>query len=108
MHLTILALGSRGDVQPYTALGRGLHEAGHTVRVVSFENFEPMVRQQGLEFEPVKGDAQAILDKAVGAGLLESRNVIGSLRSVVKSYGALLSDYIEAFSAPRLRDTDAI
>jgi UDP:flavonoid glycosyltransferase YjiC (YdhE family) len=108
MHLTIIALGSRGDVQPYTALGRGLRDAGYAVRVVSFENFEPMVRQQGLEFEPVKGDAQAILDKAVGAGLLESGNVFSALRSVVKSYGALLGDYIEAFSSPRLQNTDAI
>jgi hypothetical protein len=32
MHITILALGSRGDVQPYAVLGSGLKSAGHQVR----------------------------------------------------------------------------
>ena len=31
----MIALGSRGDVQPYVALGKGLKGAGHEVRVVS-------------------------------------------------------------------------
>jgi len=29
MNVAILTLGSRGDVQPYLALGRGLAGAGH-------------------------------------------------------------------------------
>ncbi|MBL8165489.1 MAG: glycosyltransferase, partial [Anaerolineae bacterium] len=29
MQITILAAGSRGDVQPYIALARGLNAAGH-------------------------------------------------------------------------------
>lgn len=34
MHLTLLALGSRGDVQPYAALGKGLRaaELGERIR----------------------------------------------------------------------------
>lgn len=32
MHITILALGSRGDVQPYALLGTGLKAAFHHVR----------------------------------------------------------------------------
>lgn len=32
MHLTFLAVGSRGDVQPFVALGLGLQKAGHTIR----------------------------------------------------------------------------
>ena len=34
--ITILALGSRGDVQPYITLGQGLQAAGHQVRVATF------------------------------------------------------------------------
>ena len=35
MHITILAAGSRGDVQPYVALGMGLQQVGHEVRLVA-------------------------------------------------------------------------
>ncbi|MGB7417232.1 MAG: glycosyltransferase [Thermosynechococcaceae cyanobacterium] len=33
MHITILAIGSRGDVQPFVALGVGLKQAGYQVRL---------------------------------------------------------------------------
>ncbi|HEX2907098.1 MAG TPA: glycosyltransferase [Phototrophicaceae bacterium] len=50
MRITILALGSRGDVQPYVALGVGLQRAGHAVRVVTFENFAPLVQGRAWIF----------------------------------------------------------
>ncbi|GIK58723.1 MAG: hypothetical protein HND44_13585 [Chloroflexi bacterium] len=40
-HLTMLALGSRGDVLPYVVLGAGLQQHGFTVRVVTFERRWP-------------------------------------------------------------------
>jgi UDP:flavonoid glycosyltransferase YjiC (YdhE family) len=56
MHITILALGSRGDVIPYIALGKGLKAVGHRVRFVTFENFESLIAPQGLDFHPIRGD----------------------------------------------------
>ena len=53
---TILAHGSRGDVQPYVALGRGLRQAGHRVRLACPARFEQMVVDNGLEFAPLAGD----------------------------------------------------
>ena len=64
MHVTILALGSRGDVMPYTTLGRALKAAGHRVRFVTFESFGPLVAAQGLDFHPIRGDAQGMLSGA--------------------------------------------
>ena len=43
MRITIIATGSRGDVQPYIALGKGLVAAGESVRLVTHENFESLV-----------------------------------------------------------------
>jgi UDP:flavonoid glycosyltransferase YjiC (YdhE family) len=57
MHITILALGSHGDVLPFTVLGQGLWDAGHEVRMVTFEGFRDMVERRGLELFPVSGDA---------------------------------------------------
>ncbi len=106
--LSILALGSRGDVQPYVALGKGLLDAGYRVRVVTFESFAPLVRGQGLEFHAVPGDAEALVRLAAGAGLTGTRNPLRMLNAVRQTYAQLIEDYIAAFSADALRDSDAI
>ena len=53
MHLTIVAVGSRGDVQPYLALGRGLQEAGFQIQICADRLFEGLVSSTGLTFTPV-------------------------------------------------------
>jgi sterol 3beta-glucosyltransferase len=50
VHITILAFGSRGDVQPYVALGLGLQRAGHKVRLVALGQFKAFVESRGLDF----------------------------------------------------------
>ena len=50
MHITILTIGSRGDVQPYMALGVGLQNAGHRVRLATHAEFESEIRAYGLDF----------------------------------------------------------
>ena len=50
MHLTLLTIGSRGDVQPYVALGVGLKAAGHTVRLATHAIWADFATQYGLEF----------------------------------------------------------
>lgn len=50
MNITIIAPGSRGDVQPYVALGKGLQEAGHSVCVLTSQNFQTLVTDYGLDF----------------------------------------------------------
>jgi UDP:flavonoid glycosyltransferase YjiC (YdhE family) len=56
MKITITAVGSRGDVQPHVALGRGLAEAGHQVRLAVDGLFEDLVRGNGLGFAPIEAD----------------------------------------------------
>ena len=53
--ITILALGSRGDVQPFVALGLGLIRAGHTVRIAAAQDYESLVREHDLPFAPLMG-----------------------------------------------------
>lgn len=60
MIIILLATGSRGDVQPYVALAKGLVEAGHTVRFVTHQNFESLVVPHNLEFWPLAVDVQQI------------------------------------------------
>ena len=49
MLIVILALGTRGDVQPAIALGRGLRERGFRVRLYSGAEFRAWIEGHGLE-----------------------------------------------------------
>jgi UDP:flavonoid glycosyltransferase YjiC (YdhE family) len=60
---TILALGSRGDVQPFVALGAGLCAAGHGVRIAAAEDYGPLVTEHGLPFHPLVGRIVDLMDR---------------------------------------------
>jgi len=51
--ITLLTAGSRGDVQPYVALGKGLKTAGHQVKLATHEGFREMVQEYGMEYAQV-------------------------------------------------------
>ncbi|MCB0027775.1 MAG: glycosyltransferase, partial [Anaerolineales bacterium] len=70
MRITLITIGSRGDVEPFVALGKGLSEAGFRVCLASHERFRAFVTAYGLEFRPVAGDPREILQKAEGQTLL--------------------------------------
>ena len=109
MHITILALGTYGDVLPIAALGKGLKAAGHQVRVATFENFGNMVAQHGLDFHPMRGDSQSILNAGGGLALAESgQNVIRTWLTLMQSFGALAESYSRDLSSPDLWETDII
>ena len=84
MHIAIIAPGSRGDVQPYLALGQGLQEAGYNVRLVTHENFEGFVQAHGVEFWPIAGDVQDIAQSGDMRALLERGNFVAILSHMAK------------------------
>ena len=97
MHITILALGSRGDVQPYATLGNGLKSAGHEVRFITFESFASLVAENKLDFHPIQGNAQTLVTNG-GADMF----------GLVRSFGSLAEGYARNLSDPRLGETDLI
>ncbi len=56
MKILIATIGTRGDVQPYIALGRALMAAGHEITVCTCAHFEPFVRAYGLDYAYVNND----------------------------------------------------
>lgn len=108
-HVTILALGSRGDVLPYVVLGHGLQQSGFAVRVVTFAGFASLVAQFGLDFQPVPGDAQQLLTGTSGLSLTESgHNVWQMWRALKASFWQLATSIAGLLSQPHLWETDAI
>lgn len=109
MDITILALGSYGDVLPIVTLGKGLKAAGHEVRLATFENFEKMVAQHGLDFHPIRGDSQAILNAGGGRALTESgQNIIRAWWAAMQSFGVLAESIAHDLSSPALGETEII
>ncbi|OJJ01775.1 hypothetical protein ASPVEDRAFT_71789 [Aspergillus versicolor CBS 583.65] len=56
LNIVVQVVGSRGDVQPFIALGNELQRYGHRVRLATHDVFESFVRDSGLEFFPIGGD----------------------------------------------------
>lgn len=105
MRIAILALGSRGDVQPFVPLGQALQAAGHRVRVVTFANFAPLLQQAGLEFAPVPGDAEALVKLAFTERPLGPR---AAWQALQRSYGQLAHPALLAGLVPAFRDADLL
>jgi polyketide synthase PksN len=51
--ITILAFGSRGDVQPFVALGKGLKKAGYAVTIAAINEYKEIIANNGLYFAPL-------------------------------------------------------
>lgn len=73
--ITILAIGSTGDIYPFCALALGLQQAEHKVRVATNPNFEDVVRGLGLDFAAVAGNYNVLLKSKSGQRLLQGETV---------------------------------
>ena len=62
MKIAITTVGTRGDLQPYIALGLELKEAGHEVLIVSSKNEETFVKNYGLDFFSLSVDIQKLME----------------------------------------------
>lgn len=69
LRVTCLTIGSRGDVQPYIALCKGLLAEGHKPRIATHREFEPWVRQHGIDFAPVEGDPAELMRICIEHGM---------------------------------------
>ena len=67
MKVVLLALGSRGDVQPMIALGKALKAAGKPVTVVALRDFAPLVEEAGLALAPIDSRLDEALDAVSGS-----------------------------------------
>lgn len=70
-------MGSRGDVQPFIALGNELQKYGHRVRIATHNTFEEFVLKHGLEFYPIGGDPEELM-----AYMVKNPGLIPSMKSL--------------------------
>ncbi|MBE0689667.1 MAG: glycosyltransferase family 1 protein [Anaerolineae bacterium] len=66
MRILLLGFGSRGDVQPLVALGKGLRDAGYEVALAAGINFQTWIEGEGLIYEPINVDVEALVNSNTG------------------------------------------
>jgi UDP:flavonoid glycosyltransferase YjiC (YdhE family) len=91
MHITLATVGSRGDVQPYIALGAGLRAAGHSVCVATHKSFEAATRERGLDFSPVEGNPRETVESDLGQKWLAAgKNPVAFAKHMVALMGPVM------------------
>lgn len=62
LNIVIQVVGSRGDVQPFVALGKVLQkDYGHRIRLATHPVFKDFVTENGLEFFSIGGDPAELM-----------------------------------------------
>ncbi len=75
MKITMICIGSMGDVRPYVVLGSELKRRGHEISICTFSNFKNVVEEEGLIYKPMSGNANTFISNVMkpsarGAGFL--------------------------------------
>lgn len=98
MHYAIVAIGSRGDVQPYIALGLGLKERGDEVTIFAHENFKYFIEGYDIGFVPVTGHVEDLLRSAEGMKMLKNGSLFAFMRYLLKINNVTMQSLIKLTS----------
>jgi UDP:flavonoid glycosyltransferase YjiC (YdhE family) len=78
LNVVIQVVGSRGDVQPFIALGKVLKEKyGHRVRLATHPTFREFVQENGIEFFSIGGDPSRLM-----AFMVKNPSLVPGLRTL--------------------------
>lgn len=90
MKITILAIGSRGDIQPYLALGVHLQQVGYTVTLATHETFKDLIGGYGLNFIDMGGNIQERLQDDKIKATIEAANPFQMLSLLTQTLEPIL------------------
>lgn len=101
MKITILTLGSRGDVQPYVALGKELINRGHKVTICTGQTFKEFIINNGVDFYKASIDFMEILKTEEGQAIFNGGGNIFKTMSYAKKeiyplFRRSFDDFLEA------------
>ncbi len=86
MKIFIVTLGSRGDVQAYVALGKGMIAKGHEVMLCAPSSFEGFITEHGLQYGYMDNEILTLIDSDAGREAMEAST---GLFGWLKTYAAL-------------------
>ncbi|XP_015570476.1 sterol 3-beta-glucosyltransferase UGT80A2 isoform X2 [Ricinus communis] len=100
LQIVILIVGTRGDVQPFIAIGKRLQEDGHRVRLATHSNFKDFVLTAGLEFFPLGGDP-----KVLAGYMVKNKGFLPSVPSEIPTQRQQIRDIVFSL-LPACKDPD--
>lgn len=74
MKITLITIGSRGDIQPFVPLAIGFQNAGYDITIATHEPYREFVERHGIKFLPVAGDPQAMMSGEMGIEWIETQS----------------------------------
>ena len=113
MNILIITLGSRGDVQPYVALGKGLKSAGHDVTICTCSSFESFITEHDLNYGYMNDDFIKLVDSEAGRKAMESGtnffSLIKTMLTLLKESKALITEMLkDSWNAAQTTKPDII
>ncbi|MGC7102894.1 glycosyltransferase [Amycolatopsis lurida] len=85
MRISLVVTGSRGDVQPFIALGRVLTERGHDVTLATHKDFHDLVGEAGLGYAELPGSPRDFTaHPALAEALQQGASLFKAARAVPK------------------------
>lgn len=108
MKITLLAFGSRGDVQPILSLSDALVDAGYTVEIGAATNFQSWIEGRGHTYRSLDIDMHHLLNSDMGkAWIEESANSAQEARNMKRVLDATSEAVSEAMLAA-CQDADVL
>ncbi|GAA5860234.1 hypothetical protein JCM3774_000351 [Rhodotorula dairenensis] len=92
LRFTCLTIGSRGDVQPYIALCKGLMAQGHHCRIASHGEYQKWVEGHGIDFAPVGGDPAELMQLMISHDFF----TISFMKEAVSKFRGWLDDLLDS------------
>ncbi|KAF8631804.1 hypothetical protein AX17_005019 [Amanita inopinata Kibby_2008] len=96
LHFVCLTIGSRGDVQPYIALGLGLKKEGHRVTIVTHEEYKEWIENFAIEHRTAGGDPGKLMQLSVENRMFSPEFFRKSITNFRSWFDQLLVDAWEA------------
>ena len=104
MRILITTFGTRGDIQPFIALGRGLKAAGHDVAVCTPEGYKPFVAEHDLPYAFMDNELLRLSQLALG----EIEGFVDALRFARRMHPAIRRSMDDEWNAARAFGPDLI
>lgn len=74
MLITMLTTGTRGDTQPFMALGLELKKKGYRVRIAASEAYQDFIESYGFEYAMLRGDVSKIIESGAADDAINADN----------------------------------
>ncbi|GAA5918240.1 hypothetical protein JCM5296_005784 [Sporobolomyces johnsonii] len=103
LRFTCLTIGSRGDVQPYIALCKGLIAQGHKCKIASHAEYRKWVEGHGIEFSAVGGDPAELMQLMISHDFF----TISFMKEAIGRFRGWLDDLLDS-AWKGCQDTDVL